>query len=150
MILFSFSVILWVIMIVLRKWYESKGKGENKDEFASSCHIIDKCFLLYFCVTLFNPLISSILKDPVKLATQILMFFRKILFLFNMNCFFGLPFLTEWFDDQTCCFGYFSIRWWGSRTCSYSKHVALQWTIVYCYQILGKVGSNHVIYILGR
>ena len=34
-------------------------------------------FLLYFCVTLFNPLISSITKDPVKL----LMFFRKRIFI---------------------------------------------------------------------
>lgn len=34
-------------------------------------------FLLYFCVTLFNPLISSITKDPVKL----LMFFRKRVFI---------------------------------------------------------------------
>lgn len=108
-------------------------------------------FLLYFCVTLFNPLISS----NHKRSCQIIDVFQKKSFYLTwivcfFSSFFSVPFLTEWFDDRTYCFWYFSIRWWGSRICSYSKHVALQWTIVYCYQIFGKVGSNHVVYIPGR
>lgn len=59
-------------------------------------------FLLYFCVTL---LISSITKDPPKLTTQLMMFFRKKVFIFNMNWFCGLPFLTDWFDEQNVVFG---------------------------------------------